>query len=341
MYIGGTGLCAPARESAATAVAAGWYDPDECELNGYTSVAVTDGRSAAETAVEAASGALAVSGHDPEDIRLVLHAGFFHQGRDHWTPASYIQQQTVGGRAPAIEIKQGSNGGLAGLELALSYLTTHQHGERDAALITTADNFCLPVYQRYRTDTWIVLGDGASAAVVSRKPGFARVVSTAMDSDPVLEEMYRGTGAFSSAPHGGPEPLDLRDRKREFCSLLGLKEIALRGSTGLNNVVDRALKDADKDIGGITRFVLPNVGKTLMKWQFLDVLGIGEERTTWEWGSEMGHMGAGDQFGGLHHLVTRGLLGPGDRVALVGSGIGFSWACTVLEIEETVSEGDR
>ncbi|MEU8837409.1 3-oxoacyl-[acyl-carrier-protein] synthase III C-terminal domain-containing protein [Streptomyces sp900116325] len=52
-------------------------------------------------------------------------------------------------------------------------------------------------------------------------------------------------------------------------------------------------------------------------------------------------MGAGDQFGGLHHLVTRRPLGPGDRVALVGSGIGFNWACAILEIEETVSGGDR
>lgn len=31
----------------------------------------------------------------------------------------------------------------------------------------------------------------------------------------------------------------------------------------------------------------------------------------------------------------------GDRVALVGSGIGFSWARTVLKIEETVPGGDR
>ncbi|MER7991175.1 ketoacyl-ACP synthase III family protein [Streptomyces noursei] len=331
MYIAATGSCFPERDDCARAVAEGRYDAQEHERNGYRSISVAGEMSAADMAVSAAGQGLARSGHTGDDIGLVLHADVHHQGQDHWTPASYIQERVTGGRAPAIEIKQGSNGGLAGLVLALSYLSAHTG--QDAALVTAADKFCPPAYDRYRSDKWMVLGDGASAAVLSRRGGFARVLATAMDSDPGLEEMYRGSG-FTDAPFSTGLPLDLRERKREYMDRLGLAEVALRCSVGLQNVVKEALGDAGTDIDDIARFVFPNVGRSLVQWDYLDAFGIDEERTTWEWGSGIGHAGAGDQFGGLDHLVAAGALSAGDRVVLAGSGIGFSWACAVLEIVE-------
>ncbi|WP_369360004.1 ketoacyl-ACP synthase III family protein [Streptomyces sp. cg2] len=331
MYIAGTGSCFPQRDYCAQAVAEGRYDADEHEKNGYRSISIAGEMSAADLAVSAARPALARSGHAGDDIGLVLHASLHHQGQDHWTAASYIQERTAGGRAPALEIKQGSNGGLAGLVLALSYLSVHQG--QGAALVTTADKFCPPVYDRYNSDKWMVLGDGGSAAVLSRRGGFARVLATAMDSDPGLEEMYRGDG-FSDAPFASGLPLDLRERKRGYMDRVGLPEVALRCTAGLQNVVKEALGDAGTDIDGIARFVFPNVGKSLVQWDYLDTFGIDEDRTTWAWGSGIGHAGAGDQFGGLNHLAETGALAPGDRVVLAGSGIGFSWACAVLEIVE-------
>ncbi|MFF3408862.1 ketoacyl-ACP synthase III family protein [Streptomyces sp. NPDC002742] len=329
MYIASTGICLPGRDSTADAVAEGRYDAQEQEKNGYLSVSVATDESAADMAVSAARVALGRAGSRAEEIALLLHANFYHQGVDHWTPASYIQQQTTGGRAPAIELKQASNGGLAGLVLALSFLAAHESG---AALVTTADKFCAPTYDRYNSDKWIVLGDGASAAVVSRGSGFAKVLSTAMDSDSTLEEMYRGP--FTDASHGADLPLDLRTRKNEYMERVGLAEVALRSSTGLLNVVKSALDDAELELDQISRFVFPNVGQALMQWDYLDAFGIDEARTTWDWGRQVGHIGAGDQFGGLNHLVETGRLGVGDRVMLAGSGIGFSWNCAVLEIQD-------
>lgn len=331
MYIAGTGSCFPERDDCARAVAEGRYDAHEHERNGYRSISVGGDLCAADMAVAAARPALARSGHTGDDIGLVLHATVHHQGQDHWTPASYVQRQAVGGRAPAVEIRQGSNGGLAGLDLALSHLTVRQ--DQNAVLVTTADKFCPPVYDRYNSDKWMVLGDGGSAAVVSRRGGFARVVATVTDSDPDLEEMYRGD-RFTDTPFATGLPLDLRERKREYMDRVGLPEVALRCSEGLQNVVKGALGDACTDLDGIARFVFPNVGKSLVQWDYLDTFGIDEERTTWEWGSGIGHAGAGDQFGGLDHLVGTGTLNAGDKVVLAGSGIGFSWACAVLEIVE-------
>jgi 3-oxoacyl-[acyl-carrier-protein] synthase-3 len=329
MYISGTGACVPDRELTSTAVAEGRYDPDEYEVNAYVSVGVSGGSSAAEMAAAAARQAFGRSGAATDDIAMVLHASFYHQGQDHWTPASYIQQESVGGRAPAIEVKQASNGSLAALVLAMSYLSADS--EQRAALITTADRFCLPGYDRYRTDKWIVLADGATGAVVSRQAGFARVRSTAMDADPTMEELYRGGDGFTDGVFAAGQPLDLRGRKREYVSRVGFEHVATRASSGLLNAVKRALTDAGAEINDISKFVLPNVGRALFQWEFLDVLGIEEKRTTWDWGSTVGH-GAGDQLGGLNYLAETGALNRGDLVMLASSGIGFNWNCAVVEI---------
>ena len=95
---------------------------------------------------------------------------------------------------------------------------------------------------------------------------------------------------------------------------------------------DPTLEEAEAQPDDIDWWVLPNVGRTLLQWQYLNVLGVGVERTTWEWGRRLGHMGAGDHVVGLNHLAETGTLGVGDRVALAGSGLGFNWSCAVLEI---------
>ncbi|MGW7362878.1 ketoacyl-ACP synthase III family protein [Streptomyces sp. NPDC054841] len=331
MYIAGTGLHLPAREQALTAVAEGRYDADECEVNGYSSIAVSDGMAAADMAVRAARVAMERSGHTPEDIAMSVHSCLHHQGADHWTPATYIQGQVLGtgGRAPAFQINHASVGGLAGLTLALSHLYADPTAR--AALVTTADGFTEPAYDRYRSEKWFVFADGGSAVVASRAHGFARVLATALDSDPSLEELYRGSDGFSDRPYARL-PIDLRARKSGYVARVGVEDIALRENAGLRNVVKAALDDAGVTLDEVSRIVLPNVGRALLQWQYLDVLGVDVERTTQEWGSTVGHIGGGDQFGGLHHLVETGSLRSGERVLLVGSGIGFSWACAVLEI---------
>ena len=332
MYIAGTGDCLPGREDTELAVAEGRYDELEYELNGYVSASVADGLSAPDMAVRAARTAMARSGVAGEEIALVLHADIGHQGVDHWTPASYVQRLATGGGAPSMEVRQASNGGLAALALAMAQLTVDPDGA--AALITTSDVFGLPLYDRYRADKWFVLGDGGTAAVVSRKEGFARVLSSAMGADPELEGMYRGAEGFYDVPGAGGLPIDLRARKEAFLEQTSYSEVSVRVSAGLGRVVEKALRDADADVDDISCFVLPNVGRSLLQWQILDDLGVGEERTTWDWGREVGHLGAGDQLGGLNYLVEQHALRRGDRVALLGSGIGFNWNCVVLEIIE-------
>ncbi|MBU6533263.1 ketoacyl-ACP synthase III family protein [Streptomyces mayonensis] len=315
------------------AVADGRYPAAEHVANALLGVTVSEDEFAPDLAVAAVRQALERAGTDvvPEDVRLLLHASAYFQGQDMWTPASYIQHHTLGGSAPAVELDQKSNGGMAALSLAAGFLA----GCDDSAsvLVTTGERFCPPGFDRFRTESGTVMADGGTALVLGRRPGFARVVSCALTSDSSLEHMYRGRG-LKDAPASGDKPLNMRARKTDFMrrNVNDLEAISLRIAGGIGDCIRQVLAEAKCDADDIRRFVMPNNGRTVRWWTMLADMGVGPERTTWEFGRRISHLGSGDQTAGLDHLLTTGQLQAGDRVLLAGSGYGFNWGAAVLEI---------
>ncbi|WP_262391696.1 ketoacyl-ACP synthase III family protein [Nocardiopsis sp. CNR-923] len=231
---------------------------------------------------------------------------------------------------PAFEVRQLSNGGLAALELAAGYLSAG--GGRSTALLTTGDRFCPPGFDRWVTDPGTIYGDGGTALVLSNRRGFARLISLVTASDPGLEGMQRGRRPFGAAPLEHGTPVDVDAARRGFVADHGLDAVLERIDAGQEAALDRALSEADLKIEDVARFVLPNLGLARMRAHFLHRFEIDPERTTWEWGRRIGHLGAGDQFAGLHHLVASGGLLPGERCVLVGVGAGFTWSVAVVEL---------
>ncbi|MFC0865911.1 ketoacyl-ACP synthase III family protein [Sphaerimonospora cavernae] len=339
--IAGMGTYLPPAASAKQAVADGRYPADEHEKNQLISALESDGPGAVDMAVAAGRQALERSGVNAEDVALVLHSSMYHQGEDFWTPASYVQRYTVGGTAPAISIDHASNGGMAGLELAASWLAARP--DATTALITTGDRYALPGFDRWFSDSGQVFADGATGLVLSRGRGFGHLLASHSSADPELEEAYRNTESeFSLAPHANGGPLDLRERKRRYMKRVGHQFVVDRLTEGLLANVERTFSAAGSTISRVSRVVVPNVGRELLGWEFLTPFGINIDKTVWEWGRHTSHIGAGDQFAGLTYLLESGQLQPRDQVLLVGVGIGFSWTTAVIEIEETPDwSGDR
>lgn len=335
IYVCGVGSWLPPAMAAADALAAGLCDAATVHRDGMVSVAVATATSEipAEMAARAARLALRRSGHERGDIDLVLHASLYDQAFDLWAPASYVQRTAVGNRCPAMEVRQVSNGGMAALELAIAYLTAVPG--RTAALLTAADRFDPPGFDRWRSDPGTVYADGGAAMVVSARDGFARVRSLVLGSDPGLEGMHRTGHAFGSPSFASRSRVDLEVCKRGFLTEVGMSFAASRVATGQRDVVKAALADADTDLDAIDRVVLPHFGRRRLDKAFVRTLGLDINRTTWAWSRRVGHLGAADQFAGLAHLVETGALAPGDRCALLGVGAGFSWSCAVLEIVAT------
>ncbi|MEU9086113.1 ketoacyl-ACP synthase III family protein [Streptomyces sp. NPDC048357] len=326
LYIAAASSWLPERMTLDEAERAGLADRARVWNTGIESVCVSADKSAPEMAVLAARAALERAGSEPEDLRLLLHACAYHQGHDMWPPASYIQRFTGGGSYPAIEVRQMSNGGMIALELAASYLKA---GDRPAALVTTADRFCLPGFDRWRSDPSTICGDGGTAVVLSTRTGFARLRGLVTVSDSGLEHGSRGE-RFGDAPLATGSPVDLNSDS--LVRELGVEALLKRIEAGQREAFEGACAQADVKFSDIDWYVLPNLGRTRMRAQYFDPFGIDPQRSTWSWGRQVGHLGAGDQFAGLAHLVSEGALEPGQTCLLAGVGAGFTWTAGIVEI---------
>ncbi|MEU4570434.1 ketoacyl-ACP synthase III family protein [Micromonospora sp. NPDC023956] len=332
LYVSGVGSYLPPPVRAADAVREGRYaaadhDDDELDL-----VLVERSASPAEMAVHAGRRALADADR-ADEVALLLHGASYYQGQDFWTPATYVLRELIGSGVPAYEVRAASNSAMAALELAAAYLRADP--DRAAALITVADRFTLPGFDRWATDAGVVYSDGAAAAVLSARGGFARVHAITSHTDPELEELGRDVERFHDAPVPGGRPLDLRAFKRRYLKRVGFAELSRRLTSGLRRNVTATLRAAGSELSSVDCFVLPNLGRDLMQWEFLDPLDIPVERTSWDNARRIGHLGAGDQFANLAHLRRSGRLSVGDRVLMVGVGLGFSWTSALLEITAT------
>ncbi len=325
----------PAVVPAERAVADGLVEAEVVRRAQVTGVTVSEhGQSPPEMAVAAAQ--IAVARSSFPEISLILHASSYYQGHDMWAPASYVQHHAVGNHCPAIEIRQTSNGGMASVELAAAHLVG---AGGTAALLTTADRFSFPGIDRWRSDEGTVLADGATAVVLTRGSGFAKLQSLVMLSEPALERMHRGADPFSLAPLSVRCPLNMGETTSAFLrSPEGQRSVVLMASRQ-REVVSRALDEAEVTLSEVDWFVLPHFGRRRLDVNFFRRLGIDPARTLWTWSRGIGHLGAGDQFAGLTWLVETGAVRPGDRCLLLGVGGGFTWSAAVLEIVETPAWG--
>lgn len=322
------------RETTAEAVALGKYDAEERESSGYEAVRICDEGPAVDLAVDAANLALKRSGHSGVPFELVVHASMAYQGLDNFAPAPYVQRRTVGGRAAALEVRQASNGGLAGLDLAAAYLAARP--DPGPVLLTTADKFAHPMFDRYRMASGMLLGDAGTAVVLSRTPGVARLCSSVLVGDTTHEGLQTGSDAWSDAPGANGWPVDGQGRVRSYFATSGVDPEQLVRSfwRAENETMATALADADTDAADIAWWVFPNMGLTLAGWASREAFGVDLSRITWPWARRQGHLGASDQLAALAHLLESGQVRAGDRVLCHGAGAGFSFSAAVVEITE-------
>jgi 3-oxoacyl-[acyl-carrier-protein] synthase-3 len=332
-FIAGLGTWLPPLTPVEEAVRLGHCDAQTARKSEMTAVAVDHGDEVpAELAVRAAQDALAQAGCAPDDIALVLHAYLYDQGNELWSAAAYVQRRTGTGRGPAIGIQQVSNGGMASLYLASTYLKAMPGASY--ALVTTADRFALPGYDRWHSDPGTVYADGGTAVVLSAARGFARLLSLSMVSDPDLEGMHRAGRASGIGRLSGKRPVDLGGCKADYVSEAGTAAVVERIATGQREAMDAAFSAAGTKPGDIDWFILPHFGKRRLSTNYLRYLDVPLEKTNWHVGRMIGHLGAGDQIASLAHLLRDGRLRAGQRCALIAVGAGFTWSCGVVEVSE-------
>jgi 3-oxoacyl-[acyl-carrier-protein] synthase III len=321
----------PTRVDTADAVAQGLYPEQLRAEHEQVSVSVAGDMPAPDMAILAGKQALERSGHDPDDIGLLIHVSTFHQGPDGWAPAHYVQRYTIGTSIPSLEVRQGCNSMVAALDLAVGWL--HADPSRTAVMVTAADNFGAPTVDRWTVHPGCVAGDGASAIVISKRPGIAQVLAVGQSTLPDLEEMRRsGVPLFPPGPTVAAR-MDMGAPVVHFRQQGGdMRMVGTRINDALSALLKNTLDAAGIGLSDVTRVTHMNMAPGRTRDKMLVPLGIDGAKAVTDLGTRLGHMGASDQIIGLDHLLSTGRLAAGDHVLMVGVGPGVDLSCAVLRM---------
>lgn len=334
-YLGGIGVYLPETTSVEDAVARGLYPAAEAAANQLTGVAIAGELPAPEMALRAGQEAVKRSGEAPDSVDLLLYADSWHQGPDGWQPQYYLQRHLVGGETLAVEVRQGCNGMFSALELAASYLAARP--DRRTALAVAADNFGTPLVNRWRTGPGFIVGDGASAVLLSKQPSFARLLSVRSVAIPELEELHRiGQPLFPPSATTG-SGMNLAERADEFkrwaADQPDVMDAWLKLYRRMLEVINPTLDEAGIKITDVTRVSFPNSAKDVVEQRWTAALGLTLEQSTWDFGRTIGHISASDQIIALDHLLAHDELRPGDHYLMVGVGPGITLSSAVVRID--------
>ncbi|MFY1634933.1 ketoacyl-ACP synthase III family protein [Solwaraspora sp. WMMB335] len=335
LYLAGIGGYLPGSVSTALAVEKGWYDEQRRLASKMESVAVEETVPAPDMAVRAANTALHRSGHTPEEIGTLLHSNTYHQGPDGWSAPHYVLRNTIDRPVQAMEIRQGCLGMLAGLEVGACRLIAG--APEPAVLLTTGDNFSTPLVDRWNASGLFLFADAGAAVVLSRRPGFARLLAIGSLSEPSMEALHRGDEPLLPPSVTLGRALDFDSRLRYWRSqwAAGVKPPIADFGARVADIADRTLDEAGIGMSQVRRVCHIGFNWDPLHAMFLEPLGIDADRGVWDFSRTVGHTGVADLVLGLDYLWSGGHVVPGDHVLLIGAATGMEAGCAVLQITES------
>src|SRR5262249_18386908 len=128
---------------------------------------------------------------------------------------------------------------------------------------------------------------------------------------------YAAFGRKLLAENIGPEMLIAHEQRSKGC-------------------LSRALAEAEVTADDIKRVIIHNVARGDAA-TYLSGLGFPLEKSTWDYGSTIGHIGASDHMISLHHLLATSQLSAGDHVLLAGMSPGVTYKAAVVRILDVAS----
>ncbi len=310
----------------------GLLHPEDVEASGYRQLPVSTDLAAPEMAVLAAERALRAAGRTAAELSLTAHAWTYFQGHDFWSPAHYVAHRLS---APAVPfgVQQMCNGGAIALELAVARLLAA--GSAGAALVTTADRFAAPGFDRWRGDYGVLYGDGATAAVLATADGRStglELLSITTVAASELESMHRGDLPFATGPNEHSSTVDVRRTKKSFLAAVGKDAFGKTVADGVRCVLAATLADADvaPDDPRLRHVLLPRLGCAGRETIYLPGVASVTAAPCLDLGDDTGHLGAGDALANLSALEGDAALRPGELALVLSAGAGFTWTGMVV-----------
>lgn len=331
IYLNSIGVYLPPTVSTEWAEEQGLREHKHSRVNGLTGAAVAGDMPAPEMALKAAQEAFQRSGHPAGDIDLLVYADVWHQGPDGWQPQYYLQHHLVGPRPLSVELHHGCSGMFSALELAVGYLRGDP--DRSNALLVSSENFGTPLIDRWRSSQEDLMGDGACAVILTKKPGFAQLLAASSVTIPGAEGMHRGDEPLFPPGVTTGRNVDFGARAEAFNEAMAKAGDSPTSKIGghLLLLLRQVLEETDLDIEDMARTVFMNASRSFTEL-IAAAVGVPLSMSTWDYGRTIGHVGASDHIISLDHLLLTGQLKPGDHVLMLGIGPGVTLTCAVVKI---------
>ena len=267
----------------------------------------------------------------PEEIDFLL---FCTQSPDYFTPTSAcVMQDRLGLRTScgAIDFNQGCSGYVYGLALAKSLI---EAGTASRVLLITADTYTKFINRRDRSIRTL-FGDGAAATLVT-----SIETDTEMIGPLVLGTDGRGANEII-VPAGGlrcrPTSETAVEKEDDAGNWRSAQNLYMNGadvfSFALRTVppaVEQLLQKSGLTMDQVDFFVLHQANKFILE-RLRGKMKIPAEKF-WIDMENCGNTVSSTIPIALESAIEQKRIRPGDRVAVVGFGVGYSWGAAMIRI---------
>ncbi|HEY9054464.1 MAG TPA: 3-oxoacyl-ACP synthase [Rectinemataceae bacterium] len=281
--------------------------------------------STADMGYKAALEALADADIDPAEIDLVIWCGAQHKDYPCWLAGLNIANRIGATRAWSFDMEAMCGSMMAALDVAKSLMLARSDLKK-VLLVSGYRNNDLIDLSYPPTRFMMDIGSGGSACVLVKDLGRNEVLASAFRGDGSLSEMciVPVLGSKAWPPKAGDEqkPFFVVPDETAFKNKLG--EVTMPNFYAVIREAMRSSGFGENDIDylAILHF------KRSAHQAVLQELGLKEEQSTYL--EDYGHIGQNDQLLSIKLGLAAGKIHEGDKVVLVGAGLGFVWASTVV-----------
>lgn len=267
----------------------------------------------------------------PEEIDFLL---FCTQSPDYFLPTTACtMQERLGLKTScgAIDFNQGCSGFVYGLSLAKSLIETNLAAN---VLLITADTYTKFINRRDRTNRTL-FGDGAAATLISRAESESELIGPF-----VFGTDGRGAEQLIVPAGGMRKCLDagaMIEREDDKGNWRSDSNLYMNGGEVFNftlrtvpQALQQLLEKSGRSLDEID-FFIPHQANKFMLERLRARLKIPAEK--FYIGMEMcGNTVSSTIPIALESALKQGQVKPGDSIALIGFGVGYSWAATLIEM---------
>lgn len=279
----------------------------------------------AEMGYRAAVEALSEAGIAAGSLDLVIWCGAQHKDYPCWLAGLNVANRLGAAKAWSFDMEAMCGSMMAALDVAKSLMLARDDLST-VLLVSGYRNNDLIDLSNPRTRFMLDIGSGGSACVLVKNLGKNAVLGSAFRGDGSLSEMcvvpVLGSKAWPPRPEDAARPYFEVPDEAAFKAKLG--EVTMPNFYAVIREALAKSKLGQADIGYLAILHFKRSAHAAV----LAELGLKENQSTYL--EDYGHLGQNDQLLSIRLGLEAGKIKEGANIVLVGAGLGFVWASTVV-----------